>query len=126
MDRIEYGKRPDNTSIISNDKKRKIKLYGSKPFVARDCTLTIVAPAHISCGTTGYCGGDGGHGGITFIAASFDDLDIEVDVSKDAFGKDNNLNIVCRGDSELETLIESLKFILNTLESQTERAVGGK
>lgn len=66
--------------------------------------------------TTGYRGGDTGHGGRTRIA--FDDLggtDMECVVSQ----VDGNQRIEIRlgGDSELETFIKALRFAADALDS---------
>jgi hypothetical protein len=62
-------------------------------------------------GTTGFCGGDSGHGGKTYF--SIEDLggtDINFDVSE------NKLEVHLGGDCELQTITSALKFITSVFE----------
>ena len=79
-----------------------------------DCNILRVA-----AGTTGACGGDSGHGGRTRI--EIEDLggtDIEFEIEP---GK-RQVNIILGGDSELGTIIEGLRFVVETLEAESTRA----
>ncbi len=70
-------------------------------------------------GTTGYRGGDSGHGGRTYF--SIRDLscsDMEVKILKDRFGEPSGFEVYLGGDTELETIITSLKFITKVLEDE--------
>ena len=57
----------------------------------------------VEAGTTGYKGGDTGHGGRTYFR-------ISDEASTDIHG----------GDCELETMIRALKFITKVLEEESE------
>ena len=67
-----------------------------------------------AAGTTGYCGGDSGHGGRTFFSIS-DRLssDIRFTTSRDGL----ELSVEIGGDSELDTIIQALKSIALILEA---------
>jgi len=71
---------------------------------------------YVEAGTTGFKGGDSGHGGRTFFllhnAAS---TDIEID-----FLPPDGVAICLGGDSELRTFIEALEFAADTLRKQAE------
>lgn len=72
--------------------------------------------------TTGYCGGDAGHGGKTYIslkdiASTY--MGVKINGNKyEPF--DNHLEIELKGDSELKTFIEALEFILSELKPKAE------
>jgi|TARA_B100000315_G_C14575227_1_gene587598 hypothetical protein len=66
----------------------------------------------VSVGTTGYCGGDSGHGGRTYIEITeICNTDIECYWNN----THKKLTINLGGDSELDTIIEVLDFILRKL-----------
>lgn len=71
---------------------------------------------YVEVGTTGFQGGDTGHGGRTFFllhnAAS-------TDIEADAIFPDK-VAISLGGDSELRTFIEALEFAADTLRKQAE------
>jgi len=69
-------------------------------------------------GTTGYCGGDTGHGGRTRI--ELEDLgntDINFKVRE---GEDKSLIINLGGDAELDVIIKALEFITSVLKNIIE------
>lgn len=65
----------------------------------------------VQAGTNGYKGGDTGHGSRTFFGI-YDVASTDMRVIK----HDNGFEVRLGGDSELETIIEALKFIVETLE----------
>ena len=70
----------------------------------------------VTVATNGYQGGDSGHGGRTYIC--FEDLsstDIDAVVSS---GQDTNtkLEIMLGGDSELDSMIDALRWAADKLE----------
>ena len=75
----------------------------------------------VEAGTTGYMGGDSGHGGRTYFRIhDLASTDIETrlidsctDVGEDGF------EVVLGGDSELSTIIDALKFILKVLDEES-------
>ena len=77
-------------------------------------TNTLVAEA----GTTGYKGGDAGHGGHTYFRIQdLGDTDMSIRNLTGSY-KGNGFEVVLRGDSELETIIRALRFIAEVLESK--------
>ena len=70
----------------------------------------------ITVATNGYQGGDSGHGGRTYI--SIEDLgssDMDAKVSCN-FNGNAKVEIMLGGDSELDTIIESLRWAADRLE----------
>lgn len=66
--------------------------------------------------TTGYQGGDSGHGGRTYICIEdIADSDLHARVTELPSGS-TKFEIIAGGDSELDTLIESLRWAADTLE----------
>lgn len=67
-----------------------------------DCNIL-----HVEAGTTGLKGGDTGHGGRTYFSITDEaSTDMEVNVF------DNGFEVMLGGDTELETMIEALEFIV--------------
>lgn len=74
----------------------------------------------VEAGTTGYKGGDTGHGGRTYFRISDEaSTDIHVTPFMDRFGC-NSFEVTLGGDCELETMIRALKFITKVLEEESE------
>lgn len=74
----------------------------------------------VEAGTTGYRGGDTGHGGRTYFkikdAAS---TDMDINVLRDRYGC-TGFEVTLGGDCELETMIRALKFITKVLEEESQ------
>ena len=74
----------------------------------------------VEAGTTGFMGGDTGHGGRTYFRISDEaSTDIHVRPFIDRFGC-NGFEVTLGGDCELETMIRALKFITKVLEEESE------
>lgn len=71
-----------------------------------------------SVGTTGYCGGDSGHGGRT-IFTIFDRL--SSDMRATTYCDGSVLRVELGGDSELDTIIAVLKSIALILEASASK-----
>ena len=72
---------------------------------------------NVKVGTTGYCGGDSGHGGRSFIEITDESsTDWKANLQYDVFGDVHSIRIDLAGDSELETIIEALRFAADNLE----------
>ncbi|MBA7541805.1 hypothetical protein ES705_34121 [subsurface metagenome] len=74
-----------------------------------------------SAGTTGYRGGDTGHGGRTQI--ELEDLggtDISFEIDKGEGESKKRLLISLGGDCELDVIIKALEFIAGVLKSVAE------
>lgn len=71
----------------------------------------------VRVGTTGYCGGDSGHGGRSFIEITDETSTCwEANLQYDPGGDVQSIRIDLFGDSELETIIEALRFAADNLE----------
>lgn len=74
----------------------------------------------VEAGTTGYMGGDTGHGGRSYFRIKDNGgTDMEVNTSVDRYGC-RNLEVFLGGDCELETMIRALKFITKVLEDESK------
>lgn len=75
----------------------------------------------VEAGTTGYMGGDSGHGGRTYFRIKDEGgTDMDIHVIRDRFGTAIELEVTLGGDCELETMIRALKFITKVLEEESE------
>ena len=75
----------------------------------------------VAAGTTGYCGGDSGHGGRTFIElADLAGTDIQFSVSGP---NKRSLEIKLGGDTELSTIIEAFEFVVTTLRRELQKTI---
>lgn len=74
----------------------------------------------VEAGTTGYRGGDSGHGGRTYFRISdCGSTDMEIRTCVDRHGC-NSFEVFLGGDCELETTIRALKFITKVLEEESK------
>ena len=83
----------------------------SEELNARAKSIVSANIIKVTVGTTGYCGGDTGHGGKTFFSIvdqGGTDWDIKIN--------ENGFEFILGGDTELETFLEALKFSVKTLE----------
>lgn len=85
----------------------------------RQSTRTFVDACTIqsTVTTSGFCGGDSGHGSATVI--EFDDLggaDIRCAFVRDA-GVDKKIAINVHGDAELRAMIKAFRFVADSLEA---------
>lgn len=70
----------------------------------------------VEAGTTGYMGGDSGHGGRTYFRIEDEGAtDMEAHTTVDRYGC-SKFEVILGGDCELETIIRALKFITRVLE----------
>ncbi len=65
----------------------------------------------VSVGTTGYCGGDAGHGGVSIIQLKTTG-DMEIKNIKDGVMQ------ILYGDAELDSMIEAMEFATDTLKRE--------
>lgn len=68
-------------------------------------------------GTTGYKGGDSGHGSRTYFRIK-DLASTDIEVNKLGDNDCEGFEVILGGDSELETIIRALKFITKVLEEE--------
>lgn len=70
----------------------------------------------VEAGTTGYKGGDTGHGSRTYFRITdLASTDMDINVQSRA-GSGEGFEVELGGDTELQTMIEALKFITQVLE----------
>lgn len=77
----------------------------------------------VEAGTTGYCGGDAGHGGRTYFRiqnAACTDMEVHSYATPHSYDGDDGVEVVLAGDCELETMIQALKFIVKVLEDESK------
>ena len=73
----------------------------------------------VEAGTTGYQGGDTGHGGRTYFRIQdLGSTDMKTKPVITKWGCDG-FEVTLGGDCELETMIRALKFILKVLEDES-------
>lgn len=76
----------------------------------------------VEAGTTGYCGGDSGHGGRTYFRiknVGCSDMRVRA-IRRPYQDEADELEVILGGDCELETMIRALKFITKVLEEETQ------
>ena len=75
----------------------------------------------VEAGTNGYKGGDSGHGSRTYFRIQDEGgTDIAVKPTHNRWGAVDGFEVSLGGDTELETVIEALKFITHVLEEESE------
>lgn len=75
----------------------------------------------IEVGTTGFCGGDAGHGGKTYLRLKNKaSTDMQIKVDDGDLKEANSFEILLSGDTELKTFIEALDFALTELKKKTK------
>ena len=73
----------------------------------------------VEAGTTGFMGGDTGHGGRTYFRIQDEgSTDMKVNTYVDRYGG-TGFEVFLGGDCELETMIRALKFITKVLEEES-------
>lgn len=77
----------------------------------------------VEVGTTGYCGGDTGHGGRTYLRLKdLGSTDLSASIVTDNCGDTEEVIMEFGGDTELSTLIEALEFAVKVLKDQTKNS----
>lgn len=101
--------------------KRRVLPDGTR--IATFCRVVASANVlEVEAGTTGYMGGDSGHGCRTFLRIA-DAGGTDMRVQPLGRFADEGFEMVLGGDCELSTLIEALRFAAQALEEQAEGAV---
>ena len=73
----------------------------------------------VEAGTTGFMGGDSGHGGRTYFRIT--DLgSTEIRVYPTGEKGEKGFQVLLGGDCELDTIIKALKFITKVLEEESQ------
>ena len=81
--------------------------------------ITSANILEIEAGTTGYMGGDSGHGGRTYFRIE-DTGGTDIQVHPIGRYADGGFEVILGGDCELETMIRALKFITKVLEEESQ------
>lgn len=81
--------------------------------------ITSANILEIEAGTTGYMGGDSGHGGRTYFRIE-DTGGTDIQVHPIGRYADEGFEVILGGDCELETIIQALKFIVQVLEEESQ------
>jgi len=107
--------------------KKRIRNVNGRNVVTWERDVTSANILEVEAGTNGFHGGDTGHGSRTFVRINdAGGTDIRCSVLNDAFGGTQAIEIALGGDTELETFITALKWIISILEVQTETGVVGE
>lgn len=102
-------------------KENKRKLNDGKEITTYTRNVVSCNILEVEAGTTGFMGGDTGHGGRTYFRISdLGSTDIEVKSFHDKYGECEGFEVSLGGDCELETMIRALKFITKVLEEESE------
>ena len=101
-------------------KENRRKLFDGTEITTYTRDVVSANILQVEAGTTGYKGGDTGHGGRTYFRISDEaSKDIHVTPFMYRFGC-NGFEVTLGGDCELETMIRALKFITKVLEEESE------
>ena len=101
-------------------KENRRKLFDGTEITTYTRDVVSANILQVEAGTTGYKGGDTGHGGRTYFRISDEaSTDIHVRPFMGRFGC-NGFEVTLGGDCELETMIRALKFITKVLEEESE------
>lgn len=91
---------------------------GVKTKIAEITSCNIL---EVEVGTTGFCGGDSGHGGRTYFRIKdLASTDINASVITDKYGDTEGITVELGGDTELQTFIEALEFAVKVLKDQSK------
>ncbi|WP_221843719.1 hypothetical protein [Brevibacillus agri] len=86
------------------------------PIATKKIEITNANILSVAVGSTGYMGGDTGHGGRTYFAIKDEaSTDLRLRVNNGHWQEVESIEIALGGDTELETFIEALKFGLDHL-----------
>jgi hypothetical protein len=100
----------------------EVKVSNDKGFETRTAEITSANILEVEVGTTGYMGGDSGHGGKTYFRLKdLASTDLNVGCNIDKYGS-QEVVIELGGDTELQTFIEALKYTVKVLEEQSQEA----
>lgn len=79
----------------------------------------------VEAGTTGYCGGDSGHGARTYFRIEdIASTDMAVNIIPPGDKGEGGFEVALGGDCEIDTMIEALKFIIKVLEEESKPVNG--
>ena len=95
------------------------KINGAEVDTFRREVVDGHACLEVEAGTTGYMGGDTGHGGRTYFRIE-DTGGTDIQIHPLGRYADEGFEVFLGGDCELETIIRALKFITKVLEEESK------
>lgn len=100
--------------------KRRKQIVGGMEVTTYQREVAYANILEVEAGTSGYCGGDSGHGSRTYIRIQ-DEGGTDIDITSIHGDYDiKGVEITLGGDSELKSIIEALKFVVTVLEDQAQ------
>ena len=102
------GRKDDEILVAIQRSKRIIDDIPITTFVRERNVVGV----EVEAGTTGYCGGDGGHGGRTYFRIE-NNCGLDFDIRRIGEYGDAGFEFVATGDWELESIVDGLKFIVD-------------
>ena len=91
--------------------------YETKPKITiHEAVMNDACILGVRVGTTGFCGGDAGHGGRTVF--ELNDLTDGGDIDFEVLDDGAKFRCELRGDAELRTFRDALAFALATLDAK--------
>lgn len=101
-------------------KENRRELFDGKEITTYTRDVVSANILQVEAGTTGYKGGDTGHGGRTYLRITdLGGTDIRVNPIQDHYGN-GGFEVTLGGDCELATMITALKFITQVLEEESK------
>lgn len=107
--------------VVNYEVKTSNKIVNGIGVNTKIAEITSCNILEVEVGTTGYCGGDTGHGGRTYF--SIKDLastDINIEIIKDRYDEPEGFVVELGGDTELGTFTEALEFAVRVLKDQSK------
>ncbi len=96
--------------------KAKVKKIDGVPVEIFSRDIVSANILHVEAGSTGYCGGDSGHGGRTYFSITDESsTDIGINLINEYDNHNKGFEVFLGGDCELDTTITALEFILKAL-----------
>lgn len=96
--------------------KAKVKKIDGVPVEIFSRDIVSANILHVEAGSTGYCGGDSGHGGRTYFSITDESsTDIGINLINEYDNDNKGFEVFLGGDCELDTTITALEFILKAL-----------
>lgn len=117
---METGILEFNNTVESEVTRGKVKVNGVTLKTYKK-QIDSANSIEVEVGTTGYMGGDSGHGGRTYLRikdVTSTDLTCRLPSGAEHHG---GVELLLGGDSELDTLIEALRFGVDVLSGEYER-----
>lgn len=103
---------------MSEIKTNEKKLHDGTTITTHSQKISMANILEVEAGTNGYHGGDTGHGSRTYFRIEdLSSTDIRPRCYETEYGN-KGIEVTLGGDCELDTIIEALEFIVNTLKQR--------